>query len=276
MLAISSPVMVHDDTPRISVEAQGRRRRWERQAAGRFKRVVELCESDTVGSIASDFAHKSGRGRDKARARLRQMFDPFGAVASEGAIGSQPRLFYSIVGGPLPDLFKSLDTDPAPALTPQQRLGVSVYYVGLGRLAGIVVVRGVWGCSLTDLGPNTWFERSSNPDGLAAALTIAHRCSLAAPDRNVMALLEQDVFLPIDGDRTGYFWSTGIGVRSTETKAAVFHCRLRAYLPEEMTPDGQIEASAELLKLRPSDTPLVGGALHPLHLRRPAAASAVA
>jgi hypothetical protein len=246
------------------------------EQTARFNKLIQLCQSDHVGALASDFANKSNRGRDKARLRLRQIFDPFGTVESEGASGSQPRLFYSVVGAPMPDMFSSLADDPAPALTGTQRGGVAVYYVAFGRLAGNVVIRGVWGASLTSLALDTWFERSRDPDKLEAALTIAHRCLLCAPERNVMKLLEQDVLLPISGGRDGLFWSTPIPVRSTETKSAVFHVRLRAYLTEEMTPDGQIEASTKLLKLEPTDTPLVSGALHPLHLRRPPAAKTAA
>lgn len=258
--------MVHDELPQISVAAQRRRRLWEAKACARFARVVELCESEHIARMASDFAAKSGRGRERAHAKLRQMFDAFGHVESELLTGSTPRLFYSVVGAPVPDLFTSPDSDPDP-LAGTQRTGVPVHFVGLGKLAGKVVLRGTWGCSLTSLAIDTWFERSRDPDQLDVALLNAHRVLLCSPQRNVPLLLSRDVLLPVSGGHDGFFWSTPVPVRSQETKGAVFHCRLRAYLPEEMAPDETITQSASLLQLAPGDDPLVSGPLHPLALR---------
>ena len=182
----------------ISTEAQGHRRCWEKATTDRFNRVLELSQSERVGELAHDFAHKSGRGRDKARLRLRAIFDEFGTIEAEAATGSQPRLVYSLVAAPRSDLFTA--QPGVDALDAEQRSGVSVHYLAFGKLAGRVLLRGVWGCSLSNLAIDTWFERSGDPGGLNAALIAAHRYLLGAPDRNATALLATDV-TPPDGSR---------------------------------------------------------------------------
>ena len=246
----------------ISTEAQGHRRRWERATTERFNRVLELSQSERVGGVAHDFAHKTGRGRDKARMRLRAVFDEFGTIEAEAATGSQPRLVYSLVAGPREDLFTA--QPGVDALDPEQRSGVSVHYLAFGRLGTRVLLRGVWGCSLSNLAIDTWFERSGDPGGLDAALIASHRHLLGAPDRNATALLATDVLLPTGGG--GFFWGTPIVTVSRDTSNAMFHIRCRAYLPNEMAPDDWITHSEELLKLRPGDRAMANTVLHPIHL----------
>jgi hypothetical protein len=248
----------------ISTLARIRRDRWEQAASERFNKLVELSESDHIARLASDFAAKSGKGRARAHARLCEAFDPFGVVESEQLTGPTPSLFYSMIGAPSSDLFTALDTDPD--LTETQRTGVAVNYLALGKLGGKVVVRGTWGCSLTNLALDTWFERSKSPGDLDMALLNAHRCLLSAPQRNIPLLLAHDVLLPVGGGHDGFFWSTPITSRSKEKPDAVLHVRLRAFLPDEMATAETIEQSAAVLKVGPGDELLVSGPLHPLHL----------
>jgi hypothetical protein len=254
----------------VSTEAQGHRRRWEQKATERFDRLVKLCASGEICRMASDFAAKSGKGRERAHAKLRQVFNPFGVVESELITGPVPRLYYSAVGAPVPDLFTSPEGDPEP-LKGTQRTGVPVHFVALGRLAGKVVARGTWACSLTGLALDTWFMRAKDPDALDAAVLNAHRTLLAAPQRNAPLLLSHDVLLPVGDGQAGFFWSTPIAARREAGKDALFHVRLRAFLPWEMAPNETIEQSAGLLQIAPGDEPMVSGPLHPLFLLTPPA-----
>jgi hypothetical protein len=105
---------------------------------------MALCKSKSIAKLAEDFAHKTGTGRLRALAGLRQALDGIGTLESCEPKGSRPIIIWSTSSGLLTTLPGHRE------LTPDElQDACGVHYFAFGRLPCIIHARGLWAMSAT-------------------------------------------------------------------------------------------------------------------------------
>ena len=106
---------------------------------------------------------------------------------------------------------------------------------------------------------------------MSAIIREGHRKLLSIPSDNVAELIKLGSFIVPTSE--GAWWASAEMAKSVDSGGFILHIRCRSWLNDGMITRGQLDTVERLITLREGDTPLGSTLLHPMVLRRPAAAA---
>jgi hypothetical protein len=243
----------------IDNQSRGQRRLWKKATADNFTAMCKVFGSNNVRAAAHGFARRSSRGR--AALALHRAFQDVAHPLIWEANAKNPVLCWRVIQAAEESPLRS--TEAHQLSLDEEQGGASVFHVTTARTP-LLLIRGLWCFIATDHCIARYFQRGG--DDLSSAMLQAHAAILAAPQRNVDAMLKtQDIMIP--GSR-GHFWCSVSQPTHHGTDKKVLLFRARTWINADLLPDQeQLVLSNELLTLRDGDKPLAAGLLHPLFLR---------